>query len=977
MTIYAASGSDFYVNSTYVRTQAQSDAATLANGGAIFVWVDADFSTTASRYIRAQIYAPDGSAQSVELTLASGSAFTNPAVTGLKGGGFVVTWEGLTSIQAQIFSANGVAIGAAFNVSPAGISGDSPDVTALEGGGFAISWHDERTSGADTSRFGVHVRSFDQYGAALQPDTLVNNATTGSQADSSIAALPGGGYVVTFTDRGGAGWLIKARIYDAAGAPIGSEFVVNATAGATSVESSVTILASGAFAVAWYESSAEGSGHVIQLFSASGEGIGSQITVPSGLSGTQVGPKLTALADGGFVLAWTANSSSLSDGSGRAVFVQVFDALGQVAGAPMLANSQTVGDQLDPTITALGTGCFMVSWTDTAGTGIDDDQVKARIFTAQYPVQITSDGGGDAATVSANENQLDVTRIVATSGGSTADVRYYIDGGEDAELFVIDSVSGQLSFLMVPDFENPWSDNPYTVRVRASNAVYSDVQTIAVSVANINEAPRIISNGGGTTASLALPENATSVTTVTAYDLESDAVSYAIAGGTDGHLFTIDADTGVLTFINAPDFEAPADFAEDNFYTLMVTASDGTLSSTQRIEILVENVNEAPRITSYGGAATGTVSVLENQQSGATVRAQDEDGSAITYAITGGADAALFTINPSTGELRFKTAPNFESPADVDHNNIYEVLVSASDGALSSAQKVEIRVENVNESPQFLSYGGADSASLSVSENQQGAAFVNATDPDGTALSYGLAGADANLFVLNAATGELSFKTAPDFEAPTDANHDNVYEVSVAATDGNLTRVQSLSISVTDVAEAAYIIGTAGDDIISTTRTVAGQALATAYGDRIEGRAGSDTLSGGAGNDLMDGGAGNDRLNGEAGADMLTGGLGADIFEFTNITDSGPATADRITDFSRQQGDIISLAAIDAKAGTAANDVFKFIGTKAFSREAGQLRYDQAGGNTYVTGDVNGDGIADFRIEILGSVKFAASDFAL
>ena len=978
MTIYAASGAEFDVNSTYARTQAHSDAATLADGSAIFVWVDADFNTSANRYIRAKIYAPDGSAQSVELTLVSGSSFINPAVTGLTGGGFAVTWEGQMTIQAQIFDANGVAAGAAFNVSPAGLSADRPDVTALDGGGFAISWHDERTCGTDTSRSSVHVRSFDQYGAALQRVTHVHLATNGNQADASIAALPGGGYVVTFTDRGGSSWLIKARIYDAAGAPVGSEFVVNSGAGATSVESSVTVLASGAFAVAWYETGTAGSGHAIQLFAASGERIGSQINVPSGLAGTQVGPKLAALGDGGFALTWTANTGTLSDGSGRAVFVQVFDAMGQAAGGPMLANSQTLGDQFDPTITALGSRGFMVSWTDSAGAGADDDQVKARIFTPQYPVEITSDGGGDDATVTANENQLSVTQVVASSGSASADIRYTIDGGEDAGLFTIDTASGLLSFLMAPDFESPWgSDNLYTVRVRASNAASSDVQTITVSLGDVNEAPRIISNGGGTTASLQRQENSIAVTTVVASDLEGNAVTYAIAGGPDAHLFAIDAATGVLTFINAPDFEAPADFAEDNFYTVVVAASDGTLSSTQRIEILVENVNEAPRITSYGGAATVAVPVIENRQTGALVQATDAESSAITYAIAGGADAALFTINTATGELRFRAAPDFETPADADRNNVYNVLVSASDGTLSATQMIEIRVENANEAPLFRSYAGASSVSLTVSENQQGAAFVNATDPEGAVATYALAGADANMFVINTLTGELRFKSAPDFEAPADADRNNAYEVQVTATDGSLTSVQSLLISVTDLTEAAYIIGSAGNDIISTSKTVAGQAFATAYGDRIEGRGGADMISGGGGNDIIDGGAGNDRLNGEAGADILTGGLGADIFEFASIADSALATGDRIIDFSRQQGDIISLANIDAKSATAANDAFKFIGTKAFSKEAGQLRYDQFGGNSYVSGDVNGDAIADFQIEIVGSVKFAASDFIL
>src|SRR5689334_19068482 len=118
MTSYVPAGSEFDVNSTFARSQAQADGAPLADGGFIFTWVDGDFNTTAGRFIKAQIYQPDGTPSGTELTLASESGMINPAVTGLAGGGFVVTWEGFFSIRAQVFDAHGVAVGAAFDVSP-------------------------------------------------------------------------------------------------------------------------------------------------------------------------------------------------------------------------------------------------------------------------------------------------------------------------------------------------------------------------------------------------------------------------------------------------------------------------------------------------------------------------------------------------------------------------------------------------------------------------------------------------------------------------------------------------------------------------------------------------------------------------------------------------------------------------------------------------------------------------------------------
>jgi hypothetical protein len=146
--------------------------------------------------------------------------------------------------------------------------------------------------------------------------------------------------------------------------------------------------------------------------------------------------------------------------------------------------------------------------------------------------------------------------------------------------------------------------------------------------------------------------------------------------------------------------------------------------------------------------------------------------------------------------------------------------------------------------------------------------------------------------------------------------------------------------------------------------------------DELHGRAGADTLSGGIGNDSLFGGDGNDTLIGGAGRDRLVGGDGQDTFVFTAPTDSekGVEQRDMIADF--QQGlDHIDLSAIDAGS---ANGAFTFIGTAAFSHQAGELRqFDNAAGNTIIAGDTNGDGITDFQIALNGSVVLSASDFLL
>jgi hypothetical protein len=158
--------------------------------------------------------------------------------------------------------------------------------------------------------------------------------------------------------------------------------------------------------------------------------------------------------------------------------------------------------------------------------------------------------------------------------------------------------------------------------------------------------------------------------------------------------------------------------------------------------------------------------------------------------------------------------------------------------------------------------------------------------------------------------------------------------------------------------------------------------------DRVEGGANNDTLNGGDGNDVLLGGDGNDTLSGGIGNDLveggtgrdfLTGGDGLDRFRFDDGHFSGTTdvTADRIFDFSQSQGDRIDLSLTDAINGGADN-AFTFIGTGAFTGVAGQLRFQQFGNSfTLVSGDTNGDGLADFAIRVDGIVNLVAGDFVL
>lgn len=186
-----------------------------------------------------------------------------------------------------------------------------------------------------------------------------------------------------------------------------------------------------------------------------------------------------------------------------------------------------------------------------------------------------------------------------------------------------------------------------------------------------------------------------------------------------------------------------------------------------------------------------------------------------------------------------------------------------------------------------------------------------------------------------------------------------------------------------------------GEDPGSTRNIYEGNdtIIGNRFNDFLRGGIGNDSLIGNAGNDRLLGDSGNDFLAGSVGADTLVGGLGTDVlrggsgadrFVFENTSDSVavPNYSDMIADFSVKQKDIIDLSAIDAISSTIANEKFTFIGSNSFSGSSGQLRFSieqyMSGNNILMlSGDVNGDGIADFGISIPGISTLAISSINL
>jgi Ca2+-binding RTX toxin-like protein len=217
---------------------------------------------------------------------------------------------------------------------------------------------------------------------------------------------------------------------------------------------------------------------------------------------------------------------------------------------------------------------------------------------------------------------------------------------------------------------------------------------------------------------------------------------------------------------------------------------------------------------------------------------------------------------------------------------------------------------------------------------------------------------------LNVFVSQLNFTLVfnpHNFETPVDVDGNNTYDYTITVADGFQTTTKIFHFTVTNV----------------SPETLNG----TIDGNLLIGSDDIEFIFGFSGNDILNGMGGNDVITGGLGKDWMTGGTGADIFNFDLKTETVKGgNRDVIMDFNRVELDQIDLSDIDAKSKTKTfNDHFKFIGAKAFHHKASELHCIKKAGFFLVEGDMDGNGKADFQIEVhgVGLTKLMATDFIL
>jgi gliding motility-associated-like protein len=452
--------------------------------------------------------------------------------------------------------------------------------------------------------------------------------------------------------------------------------------------------------------------------------------------------------------------------------------------------------------------------------------------TANFDIDIIND-------VSVPENNL-YSSVLPNLNGDTpigGSVTYTL-GGTDASLFSINSVTGRVQ-MIARDYENPLdngSNNTYEVSIIATDADNnSDSEDWIVTITDVVE---IASFSIQTINNISVQENNlyTSVTPAISGS-PIGSVTYSLSG-VDAGYFSIDPSTGVVSMV-ARNYESPDDANALNDYELTIIATDDDgnddeeswiVTITDEIESAVFTINSiADFDVNENIAYTSVNPVISGTYIGN-----------IVYTISG-TDAGYFSIDPSTGVVSM-VARNYESPDDANALNDYELTITATDSDGNDAQESWIvRILDVVE---IVSFSIDEIVDFSINENTGYSSLSPSItgSPIGN-ITYSIIGTDAADFVVNPLTGIVTM-VGRNYENPEDDDLDNIYEITLVATDeDNNTDSEGWIVTIKDVTEIVTItLDNIADDNVDEnspytspspvlTGTPIGDVIYTIYGN--------------------------------------------------------------------------------------------------------------------------------------------------
>lgn len=766
-------------------------------------------------------------------------------------------------------------------------------VAGLGDGRYVLIWSDGSTQGGDASSYGIKGQIVGANGAKIGGEFLVNTQTLNSQDNPVVAALPSGGFVVSWVDSSLAGGdasvsSIKAQMFDAAGTAIGAEFLVNSSTANAQRTPAVTVLSSGGFVITWSDASLQGgdaSGTSIkgQMFDQSGNRTGSEFLVNSFTSNAQDTPVVASLTSGGFVVSWHDTSLAGGDASKDSVKAQIYDAAGSKVGGEFLVNTETNSNQQQQAVIGLSNGSFVIAWADASLRGGDNDYygIKLQVFSAsgakvgvETRVNTTITAGQIAPALSALSDGgfavswSDYSGAASEAGTAGVKAQIFDDQGIriGAEFIVnTQSLGAQVDPAIAGgkngDFAVTWTDFSGQ---GGDNSGTSVKYKIFSPLGSQGGPPSLIA----TADTVSGQEDQASTflaSTLLANDVDSNGLPINLTG--------VSAISGGSVSLNGAGdilFTPTSNFSGAALFSYSIVDSAG-VTATGRVTVNVAPVNDAPV------AVADQVAVGEDGStfSIGALLANDVDvdpGDVLTLLPLPATTANGSALSVTNGIVTFAPGSAYQSlRAGESVSDSFSYTVKDVAGLQSSANVI-LTIAGANDAPTTLGLSGSQVNENAANGTAVGTLSAQDVDHD-EVLTYSLTNTANGRFVIDAVTGVVTVANGSLLDYETATSHN----VTGRATDsGGLFVETSFTIGVNNLPEPKSYTGDNG----ANSFTAPTNDLWT-----INGLGGDDILNGNASADSIYGGSGNDTIDGRGGADTLYGGIGNDTFYIDNLGD--------------------------------------------------------------------------------------------
>jgi Ca2+-binding RTX toxin-like protein len=886
------------------------------------------------------------------------------------------------------------------NLTEDGFEGSSK-IVPLAGGGYALIWNqlnpNDPTPAKTVMRF---------FGADGAPESLEHVIAESWLGEYSVTPLVNGGLlIVRETSAPQVGSSVKAQAYDSGGNAVGPEITIGGGESGSAHAPTAVELSSGDYLISWV--TAQGEVHA-QRFTPEGVPSAEEIVIASSVESAPI--SVAATPPSGFVAAWI--EPRLSSEDPFVVRADIYDVNDQLA-ARSVSIEVSALDIGDVTVIALPDGGYMLGWVETVG---ELDGLLLQVVMAQHldwewnlvgePVELTgfvaeSDFGEVSFAPHPDQGFVVLWPMIDVSTGEIAhrflgslfnECGCPVGSAFEGAALGFGGVATVLADgTIATSWSGPDSDETgvFTRVFRPADEPFEDV-TDDVLVGDSE--PNTLDGAGGDDQ---------------IYGFEGDDV---LTGGLGNDL--IDGGTGADTMTGGPGNDVyVVDQAGD-----VVDENPGEGTDEIHTDLPVFSLAGLPDIENLSGTSTGNHSLTGNAagnsihgnvgndfiflQAGGDDSAYGGDGNDVilfgasmtwTDFVDGGegldqlvlqgnyvGGSALLFGGGVVGIENIAILPGDDTRFGDPGTNLYDYSLTLQDAAVAEGVQLVVDANRLRAGEDFTFDGSAES---------DGSFFIYGGG--GTDILFGGANNDVFLF---GAWGQWNPADVVVGGSGIDqlALRGN-YSLTFGA--GQLFGIENIGLlSAHDTRFGAlgssysYDLTMVDGNVASGVQMVVdGAKLRVAEFFRFDGSAeldGSFRVFGGLVDDTIVASRNNDFLQGNGGLDTLTGGLGADIFRYLSASDSTVAAADKILDFTPGT-DKIDLSRIDANSHVAGDQAFSWIGSTAFAgggaASAGQLRAYQSGQSWFVEGDIDGNGSADFRIDLtlVGPTSLGSGDFLL